>query len=82
MERNIFKRLYGKGMTYEQIRKAYNKKVLYDKAINKSRKKALAALEDEIRMQEENAKDGGDITTWINRLFQETWEDYYVDDKV
>ena len=40
MERNIFKRLYGKGMTYEQIRKAYNKKTLYNHAINKSRKSA------------------------------------------
>ena len=77
MERNIFKRMYGKGMTYQQIREAYHKRVLYDKAINKHRKTALSLLEAEIRMRDEDMPEDPNEDTVIdidNEDKESSWE--------
>lgn len=71
-ERNICKRLYGKHMTYAQIRSACHEKKLYDHRINKARKEGYRALALEIEKRDGTSETGKLMT---DRLMKEIRED-------
>ena len=72
MERAVFKRLFLKHMTYQQIREAYHKRTLHNRDISASRTSVLEMIAKELALRDGAFEDGRVFT---DRLMQEIKED-------
>lgn len=72
MERAVFKRLFLKHMTYQQIRDAYHKKTLHNFMISASRGSALEMIAKELALRDGAFEDG---RIYTDKLMQEIKED-------